>query len=97
MVPERNFDNQKLSALQQAILAAKGPPIGNRIGHLPRTGDVTDGVSRRRDKAGFASVSRALSRLWQRGLVDAYVGEPALECRRKSCAGIHRRHRVGHG
>lgn len=82
--PKPNIDNRVLSPLQQSILAflaAKWQPIGDRIGHLPRTGDVVHGVSRRRDKAGFASVSRALARLERAGLINAYV--PGLQTRGK--------------
>lgn len=74
-VPEPNIDNRRLSPLQETILAflaTSGQPIGDRIGHLPRTGDVVDAVSRRRDKSGFASVSRARARLKRAGLVSAY-------------------------
>lgn len=85
-VQNRNIDN-RLSPLQRQILdylAHVGQPIGDRIGHLPRTGDVVDAVGRPRDKGNFASVSRALRRLCAAGLVNAYV--PALRTRGK---GLH--------
>jgi hypothetical protein len=88
-VPDQNLDNRKLSALQRAALAflatqGQPTPCGEgmvSIGHLPCTGDVVDALSRQRDKAGFASVSRALMRLWHRGLVDAYTGQVAARGR----------------
>lgn len=63
------------SPMQQLILnylATTGQPIGDRIGHLPRTGDIVDSVSRQRDKSGFASVSRSLRRLAAAGVIVAY-------------------------
>jgi len=79
-VPHPNIDN-RLSALQADILdylkseGAAGPRPGNLIGHLPTTGQIVDGIGRDRDKAGFASVSRALDRLQKRGYVVAYRSE----------------------
>src|SRR3954471_158716 len=72
--PQQKRGN-RLSSLQRDILSFvtnKGQPIGDRISHLPRTGDVVDAVGRRRDNAGFASVSRALARLEKAGLVAGY-------------------------
>lgn len=78
-IPNQNIDN-RLSDLQRqilAVLATAGQPEPDgdyqRIGHLPRTGDIVDALGRRRDKAGFASVSRALARLERAGLVDPPV------------------------
>ncbi|MBP1297459.1 hypothetical protein [Bradyrhizobium elkanii] len=82
-VPGQNIDNRsRLSGMQKRILvylASTGQPHGDRIGHLPRTGDVVDQLGMRRDKAGFASVSRSLSRLNAAGLIDAYY--PCLATR----------------
>lgn len=72
----------ELSQLQRAILevlATAGRPEPKEdgsvtIGHLPRVGDVVDALGRRRDKAGFASVSRALLRLERAGLVTSHRG-----------------------
>ena len=82
-VPKQNIDN-RLSDLQTQILAylaTTGQPHGERIGHLPRTGNIVDAVGRERDKAGFAAVSRALSRLEKAGLISAYA--PQLTTRGK--------------
>lgn len=76
-VQDQNIDNH-LSALQTDILdflkseGATGPRPGGYIAHLPTTGRIVDGVGRDRDKAGFASVSRALDRLRKRGFVVAF-------------------------
>ena len=68
--------------MQRDIIAAMvamgaNPPASSFIGNLPRTGDIVDAIGRNRDKAGFASVSRALARLRREGLVNAYVAEVA--------------------
>lgn len=68
----------RLSPMQREImdyLANFDGPIGNRIGHLPRTGDIIDGIGRARTNASFAAVSRSLSRLRAAGLIDAYDTE----------------------
>ena len=68
----------RLSPMQREImdyLANFDGPIGNRIGHLPRTGDIIDGIGRARTNASFAAVSRSLARLHANGLVDAYHAE----------------------
>jgi hypothetical protein len=73
-IPNQNIDNQR-SGMQRRILAylaTVGQPLGERIGHLPRTGDVVDNLGLSRDKAGFASVSRSLARLNAAGLIEAY-------------------------
>lgn len=56
-----------------AYLAAYPPPAGEYIGDLPRTSDVVDALGRARDKAGYASVSRSLSRLWAAGRIESYA------------------------
>jgi hypothetical protein len=79
-VRNENIDNR--FAMQRAILAylaTVGQPRGDYIGHLPRTGDIVDGLGYARDKAGFASVSRSLARLCKAGKVDAYL--PQLRTR----------------
>lgn len=83
-VPLKNIDNRRTSDLQRQILhhleTVQGPS-GGYIGHLPRTGDLVDAVGRQRGKAGFASVSRALSRLCRDGLVERYVAEVCIRGR----------------
>ena len=72
-IPKQIIDNR--SAMQRRILAylaTTGHIVGERIGHLPRTGDVIDHLLMRRDKLGFASVSRSLARLRAAGLIVAY-------------------------
>ena len=79
---DQNIDNRALSDMQRRILkylATAGQPVGDLIGHLPRTGDVVDHIGMRRDKAGFASVSRSLARLRLSGLIMAY--HPSLATR----------------
>ncbi len=81
-VPQQNLANRR--DLQTAILeylATMGGPEGDRIGHLPRTGDVVDAVGRQRDNAGFATVSRSLARLRRDGRVVAF--QPSLLTRGK--------------
>src|SRR5689334_7475553 len=81
--PKQNIDN-RLSRLQRdvlAYLATVGQPQGDRIGHLPRTGEVVDAIGRNRDKASFTAVSRALSRLEKAGLVAAH--RPSIATRGK--------------
>jgi len=76
-VPVNNGFN-RLSPMQREImgyLANCDGPIGNRIGHLPRTGDIIDAIGRLRTNASFAAVSRSLARLAANGLVDAYHAE----------------------
>ena len=93
-IPVQNIDN-RLSALQSDILDflrsddATGPRPGGYIAHLPTTGAIVDGVGRDRDKAGFASVSRALARLCERELVVAYRSAMAIRSKgfRYSLAG----------
>ncbi len=80
-LPDQNIDN-RLSEMQAAIVAYLETfpgPIGDRIGHLPRTGDVVDAIGFPRTKAAFASVSRSLSRLAQAGKVSAY--SPSISTR----------------
>lgn len=78
-IPNRNIDN-RLSPLQLEILCylssiqAHGC-IDGRIGHLPRTGAVVEGVGRHKDKAGYASVSRSLKRLMQSGHIAGYYSQ----------------------
>jgi len=85
-VPNQNIDN-RLSGLQSDILdflkgeGSTGPRPGGYIAHLPTTGQIEDGVGRDRDKAGFASVSRALDRLRKRGIVVGY--QPTMHIRGK--------------
>lgn len=76
-VPADN-DFNRLSPMQREImryLANCDGPVGNRIGHLPRTGDIIDAIGRPRTNASFAAVSRSLARLAAHGLVDAYHAE----------------------
>jgi hypothetical protein len=54
------------------ILIAAGQPIGEEIGHLPRTGDIVDALGWTRDKSSFASVSRSLKRLERAGRIVSY-------------------------
>lgn len=76
-VPVENGYNQ-LSPMQREILrhlATCSGPMGNRIGHMPRTGDIIDAIGRPRTNSSFASVSRSLGRLQAAGLIDAYRAE----------------------
>lgn len=79
--PTCAFANRPLSQLQRAILeylATKLPDrvdhghYGYGIGHLPRTGEIIDALGRRRDKCGFAAVSRSLTRLLAAELILAW-------------------------
>lgn len=73
-VPKQNLDN-RLSTMQVALLAnlrSAGQPIGEKIGHLPRTGDMVDALGLPRDKKSYASISRSLDRLRKAGMVVAY-------------------------
>lgn len=75
-VSHENIDNRS-SQMQAAILEILAdrrafPPSSSFIGDLPRTGDIVDALGRDRDKAGYASVSRSLNRLWKAGKVHAY-------------------------
>lgn len=73
---KQTFDNRTaVSPLQHHILnvlAAAGQPIGERIGHLPRTGDIVDALGWPRNKSSFASVSRSLKRLEQAARIVSY-------------------------
>ena len=75
-ISHENIDNRS-SQMQAAILEILAdrravPPTSSFIGDLPRTGDIVDALGRSRDKAGYASVSRSLKRLWKAGKVQAY-------------------------
>lgn len=82
-VPKWNVVNRHLISPMQHqilnILIAAGQPVGERIGHLPRTGDIVDALGMPRSKASFASVSRSLSRLETAGRIVSY--EPFLKTR----------------
>jgi len=84
-VRKQNFTNRHtISPVQHQILnllAAAGQPVGDRIGHLPRTGDIVDALGLPRTKSAFASVSRSLSRLVTAGKVIGY--EPSITTRGK--------------
>ncbi|KQZ31600.1 hypothetical protein ASD50_15155 [Mesorhizobium sp. Root552] len=54
------------------ILTASGQPIGGKVGHLPRTGDIVDALGLPRTKVSFASVSRSLARLAAAGRIVGY-------------------------
>ena len=75
-IRNRNVDNRPaLSPLQHQILnilTAAGQPIGEKIGHLPRTGEIVDALGWTRDKSSFASVSRSLRRLEGAGRIASY-------------------------
>lgn len=76
-VPKQNAGN-RLSEMQLAILAymiAFPAPSTSKIGHLPTTGEVIDGLGLQRNKITFASVSRSLSRLEKSGRLFSWVGE----------------------
>lgn len=62
----------RLSELQRAILEVLEARTPGGIDAMVRTGDVIDALGRRRDKAGFASVSRSLGRLRAHELVLAW-------------------------
>jgi hypothetical protein len=82
-VPTLPFANRGLSQLQLAILEFLETKLPANIDpnesvyrywgynhrHCPRTGEIIDALGRRRDKAGFASVSRALKRLAKANLI----------------------------
>jgi hypothetical protein len=63
-------------AMQRAILAYLAtvgqPDSFDSMVRLPRTGDVVDALGYPRNKASFASVSRSLNRLWNKGEVLRY-------------------------
>lgn len=70
------FANRGLSQLQLAILEylSTTPACDVREGAVsmigwPRTGEIIDALGRRRDKKGFASVSRSLTRLAKADLI----------------------------
>lgn len=75
-VRKRNIANRvAISPMQHQILnilTAAGQAVGDRIGHLPRTGDIVDALGLPRTKAAFASVSRSLSRLEKAGRIGIY-------------------------
>lgn len=75
-IPNQNSFN-RLSKRQRAILAYLDErcafrPLDERIGHLPRTGQIIDGLDLDRTPTNYASVSRSLERLRKAGLVEAY-------------------------
>lgn len=82
-VPHRNADN-RLSPMQREIIAflrsiGAVRPASERIGHLPRTGQIVAGIGREGDSAALASVSRSLKRLRLMGIVEAY--SPSIRTR----------------
>lgn len=68
--PNCPIDN-RLSAQQVDVLTFLARSIGQQFG--PKIGEIVDGVGRRRDKAGFASISRTVNRLRSVGLVAGYT------------------------
>ncbi|MGN6451314.1 MAG: hypothetical protein ACTHLK_22520 [Brucella intermedia] len=76
-IPKQNNVNRaRPSALQYAImniLTAAGQPIGEKIGHLPRTGDIVDALGLPKTNSSFASVSRSLSRMEKAGRIVGYT------------------------
>lgn len=84
-IRKRNLDNRAtICALQHQILnilTAAGQPKGEKIGHLPRTGEIVDALGWPRNKSSFASVSRSLRRLEQAERIVSY--EPFLITRGK--------------
>jgi hypothetical protein len=77
-VADHNRVNRKrtsASIMQHMILNVlhdAGQPIDDRIGHLPRTGDIIDMLGLPRTKSSFASVSRSLARMETAGWIVSY-------------------------
>lgn len=82
-IPKQNSVNRNsISAMQHQILGilfSAGQPRGEKIGHLPRTGEIVDALGLPRSRAAFASVSRSLSRLEKAGRVVSY--SPSINTR----------------
>ena len=79
-VPKRRFIS-RLSKMQKAILAhlaAAPQPNGDLIGHLSRTGDIINALGRERTPSSYAAISKALRRLEERGLINAYSAQCRL-------------------
>jgi len=77
----------RLSKMQKEILLclmAFKVPDTEYIGDLPRTGEIIEALGRPRTASNYAVVSRALSRLEERGLVRLY--RPYLAARGR---GLH--------
>ena len=65
----------RLSRVQKdilAFLATVPPPSTEDLTAWPTTGDVIEAIGRERNNSNYASVSRALARLADRGLVEAW-------------------------
>jgi DNA-binding transcriptional ArsR family regulator len=63
----------RLSKMQKEILLCLGPfkaPDTEYIGDLPRTGEIIEALGRPRTASNYSVVSRALSRLEERGLTS---------------------------
>lgn len=74
----------RLSKMQKEILlclAAFKAPDTAHIGDLPRTGEIIGSLGRPRTTSNYAAVSRALSRLEERGLVRSYRSYLAIRGR----------------
>ena len=72
-VPKTPFDNRRSgprSFQQSQVLEVLHALPSGHIGI--KTGDVVAALGRRRDKAGYASVSRTLARLRKSGDVEAF-------------------------
>lgn len=84
-IPDQKLFN-RLSPMQADIIRylksvrALGPD-GDRIGQLPRTGQIIVGIGRGGDSSAYASVSRSLKRLCAAGIVEAFT--PSIRTRGK--------------
>lgn len=82
-IPKQKVFNRVQPSIMQHqimnILTAAGHPIGEKIGHLPRTGEIIEALGLPRTNSSYASVSRSLSRLEKAGRIvgyTPYIGTP---------------------